>query len=409
MHLGVVRLTFNATTIQGEFVCGPAGGGTNDIACTQGNIIDSFTIGNSGSTATPTYTATNTLLPTNTPTATPTFTSTVTNTPLPTNTPTSTPTFTAVPTATPTATATLTATPVPTDTPTATSTPTSTATDTLLPTNTPTATATHTDIPTATVTPTNTATDTPTATHTSTNTATLTPTATDTPTFTPTNTATATKTPTATATESSIFADGFESGTLSAWSSSTTDGGNLSVSPAAKLIGDYGLQALINDNNAIFVTDNSPTAESRYRARFYFDPNTITMGRNDAHFILHGLNAAGTVVMQVELRKNGNNYQISASLVNDSTGFTNSGWFTITDALHFIELDWRGSTAVGANNGGLTLWIDGIQRANVTGIDNDTRRIESVWLGAVAGIDTTTRGTEYFDAFESRRQSYIGP
>jgi hypothetical protein len=30
-------------------------------------------------------------------------------------------------------------------------------------------------------------------------------------------------------------------------------------------------------------------------------------------------------------------------------------------------------------------------------------------LGAVAGIDAGTRGTYYFDAFESRRQNYIGP
>ena len=30
-------------------------------------------------------------------------------------------------------------------------------------------------------------------------------------------------------------------------------------------------------------------------------------------------------------------------------------------------------------------------------------------LGAVAGVDTGTRGTTYFDAFESRRDTYIGP
>jgi hypothetical protein len=182
------------------------------------------------------------------------------------------------------------------------------------------------------------------------------------------------------------------------------------------LVGNFGLQALINDNNAIFVTDNSPTNEAQYRARFYFDPNTITMGKNDAHFIFQGLNATGTVVLQVELRKNGNNYQISASLVNNSTGLTNSGWFSISDAPHSIELDWRASTAAGANNGGLTLWIDGgvsgnaaTPQANITGIANDTRRVESVRLGAVSGIDTGTRGTEYFDAFVSRRQTYIGP
>jgi len=30
-------------------------------------------------------------------------------------------------------------------------------------------------------------------------------------------------------------------------------------------------------------------------------------------------------------------------------------------------------------------------------------------LGALAGMDAGTSGTYYFDAFESRRQNYIGP
>jgi len=340
-----------------------------------------------------------TATPTATSTSTATHTPTSTNTPGPTNTSTATATHT--PTSTATHTATVTNTPGPTDTPTVTptNTPTSTATHTPTttntpgPTDTPTATATH----TATNTPTSTATHTPTATNT--------PVPTDTPTATPTFTPTATNTPL----PNLIFADDFESGNLSAWSSATTDGGNLSVSAAAALVGTQGMQALINDNHAIYVTDDLPTAEPRYRARFYFDPNTIPMSKNNAHFLFYGLNAAGTVVMQVELRFSNSQYQIRASLLNDSTSFTSTAWFTISDAPHPIELDWRASTAAGANNGGLTLWIDGVQKADLTGVDNDTRRIDSVRLGAVAGINNGTRGTYYFDAFESRRQTYIGP
>lgn len=72
-------------------------------------------------------------------------------------------------------------------------------------------------------------------------------------------------------------------------------------------------------------------------------------------------------------------------------------------------MDWRAATGVGANDGGLTLWIDNIQQATLTGVDNDTRRIDRVRLGALTGIDTGTRGIYYFDAFESRRQDYVGP
>jgi len=206
-----------------------------------------------------------------------------------------------------------------------------------------------------------------------------------------------------------IFADGFESGSLSAWSASLTDGGNLSVSIAAALTGANGLQALINDNNSIYVTDETPNAETRYRARFYFDPNSITMSNNNAHYLFYGYSGTSTVVTRVEFRRSSNAYQLRASLVNDSTTWTNTNWFTITDVQHFVELDWRASSTVDANNGGLTFWIDGTQQSNLTGIDNDTRRIDRSRLGAVAGIDTGTRGIEYFDAFESRRTSYIGP
>ena len=206
-----------------------------------------------------------------------------------------------------------------------------------------------------------------------------------------------------------IFADGFESGGLSTWTSNKTDGGDLSVSAAAALVGSSGLQAVIDDNITIYVTDDTPNAELRYRVRFYFDPNSITMANGDSHYILYGYSGTSTTVVRIQFRYSNGSYQLRAALRNDSSSWTSSSWFTIGDASHFIEVDWHASTSSGANNGSLTLWIDGVQRANLTGVDNDTRRIDRVRLGAVSGIDSGTRGAYYFDAFESRRQIYIGP
>ena len=216
---GVVRLNFTANTIQGEFVCGPAGGGTNDIDCTQGDVIDSFTISDNGPTPTPTITpsetptqtpsTTPTFTPTSTPSETPTFTFTPSNTP--TQTPSATPTFTFTPTDTPTGTATFTPTSTPSETPTFTFTPSNTPTQT--PSATPTFTFTPTDTatptPTFTFTPTSTPSETPTFTFTPSNTPTQTPSATPTFTFTPTDTATPTPTftftPTSTPSETPTF------------------------------------------------------------------------------------------------------------------------------------------------------------------------------------------------------------
>ena len=169
------------------------------------------------------------------------------------------------------------------------------------------------------------------------------------------------------------------------------------------------MRAVIDDNNSIYVTDDRPAAERRYRARFYFDPNSIPMVSGNAHFILKGFAGTATEILLMEFRQSAGAYQIRTSLVNDASTWTHTNWFTISDASHFIEFDWWAATAVGANNGGLTLWIDGAQQANLTTVDNDTRLIDRVRLGALAGIDAGTRGSYYFDAFESRRQTYIGP
>jgi hypothetical protein len=172
------------------------------------------------------------------------------------------------------------------------------------------------------------------------------------------------------------------------------------------------MQAVIDDNNPIYVTDELPAAERRYRVRFYFDPNSIVMAGGDEHFLLYGYSGASTVVLRVELRYSLGRYQVRASLLDhddDDSEWRNSSWFTISDASHILELDWQAATRVNARNGSLTLWIDGDSKSTLANIANGRWRIDRVRLGAVSGIDRGTRGRYYFDAFESRRRSYIGP
>lgn len=44
MHWGILQLHFNSGAIEGEFLCGPAGGGKNDITCAPGTVVDRFTL-----------------------------------------------------------------------------------------------------------------------------------------------------------------------------------------------------------------------------------------------------------------------------------------------------------------------------------------------------------------------------
>ena len=89
-------------------------------------------------------------------------------------------------------------------------------------------------------------------------------------------------------------------------------------------------------------------------------------------------------------------------------------WSTAVDlnpiADYGIGVTWTNfSGTVVATGTNMTLWLDGVQTSTVTGIANSTRRVDRIHLGAVSGIDLGTQGTYYFDAFASRRNTYIGP
>jgi hypothetical protein len=204
-----------------------------------------------------------------------------------------------------------------------------------------------------------------------------------------------------------IFDDGFESGSLSAWSSNRPDGGDLSVTTSSALVGSNGMQAVVDDTVAIYVTDELPNAEPHYRARFYLNPNSISMADGMDFYIFTGYHTSS--VFQVQLGFSAGNYRIRLRQQNDSNATTSTAWFNITNASNVIEIEWWAASAAGANNGGANLWINGNPSGSLTNLDNDTRRIEFVRLGAVSGLNAGSAGTYYLDAFESRRETYIGP
>ena len=163
------------------------------------------------------------------------------------------------------------------------------------------------------------------------------------------------------------------------------------------------------DNNPIYVTDWRPFEGSRYRARFYLDPNAIPMTSGNAHYLLYALDRNNTVLLRVEFRYYASQYQLRADTVNDSNGCSQTAWAAVSDAPHFVEVAWQAASAAGANDGVLTFWVDDSQQGSFTNIDNDTRRFDYVQFGIVGGVDNGSRGTLYFDAFESHRDTYIGP
>jgi hypothetical protein len=98
--------------------------------------------------------------------------------------------------------------------------------------------------------------------------------------------------------EDRIFGDGFESHKLNRWAIKENDGNDLHVNADAALVGNEGMKVIIDDPDSVYVGDDTPDAERRYRARFYFDPNSIEM-REKKHALFQGYNGAAVPVVEV--------------------------------------------------------------------------------------------------------------
>jgi RHS repeat-associated protein len=204
-----------------------------------------------------------------------------------------------------------------------------------------------------------------------------------------------------------IFADGFESGDFSAWSNHTQSE-DLVVNETAALTGSYGMQAVIDDNEWLLVRDQTPNGEMHYHARFYFDPNGLSMASGDGFKILMGDMDTSTEVWKVHFRKAQGSYRLDAYVKRDNGTWGTPITTQVTDEVHGVEVEWRASSGAGQDDGLLRLWLDGTQIGQVLSVDNDTYVVDGVRMGVLTPPANTTSGTLCFDAFESRRSSYIG-
>ncbi|MBU0708194.1 type II secretion system GspH family protein [Patescibacteria group bacterium] len=218
-----------------------------------------------------------------------------------------------------------------------------------------------------------------------------------------------TPTPTPTPTPSYLFADSFESGDFSAWSSTATDGGDLSATSGAAIVGSYGMSVNVDDTSSMYVRDDTPNNEIRYRYRLYLDPNDVEMASWSTHTIFIPYESNGEMTMYLYIggkRSFTSGYSIGFAMRQDDYSTIGSSWYNIDDAPHLIEVDY----ITGSGTSGLiSLWLDGDFKETVNG-DNDGRPIDYVRLGAVSSVDATTLGTYYIDHFASNNTgNLIGP
>jgi uncharacterized repeat protein (TIGR01451 family) len=214
-----------------------------------------------------------------------------------------------------------------------------------------------------------------------------------------------------------IFSDGFESGDTSAWAITEDDAGTTAslavtaaaaIGPGAVACGGSpcGLAVTVADgSDQAWVADQSPSAATEYFASFRFDPNSVTGTFN--HVILRGDHVdtpPSSPSFNVTLVRNGSGeYRFDIGVADDTPAYSgNQAIAPMTDGPMLVEVHWAAATGPGANNGFVTIAVDGIGVASLFNVDNDTRRVEAVRFGAVRdGANNNATGTYYLDDFQS--------
>jgi hypothetical protein len=203
-----------------------------------------------------------------------------------------------------------------------------------------------------------------------------------------------------------IFEDGFESGTLGAWSSMSSDGIHLRAAAEAALGGSaYGLAAAMTPPVPMFVQDDRPAGDKRMRVHFAFDPNGFDPGEGDGHFrvrLFVAFDPAGKRVLAVVLRRRHGTYALQARVRLDAGPLVETAFVPIPDAPHEVGLLWSAASAALAD-GSLELFVDGQSQQRLDGLSIGASGVESERLGALA-VKAGATGTLFFDDFESRGQ-----
>ena len=173
-----------------------------------------------------------------------------------------------------------------------------------------------------------------------------------------------------------------------------------------------GLSAAVDDTLGLYVQDDSPSDEGRYRMRFYLDPNGFDPGEAEGHrrtrtFIAFS-EAPTRRLMAIVLRRLGGSFSLMGRARLDDNSQLDTGFIAVSDAPHVVEVDLGRASGPDAFDGHFEMWVDGVSLGLRGGLNNSLAGVDFVRMGALS-LKTGASGTLYWDEFESRRTGAIGP
>lgn len=165
-----------------------------------------------------------------------------------------------------------------------------------------------------------------------------------------------------------------------------------------------GMEILLDATTTIYGEKLFTWDTDDLRFRFYFDPNSVSADTAQTDFlgIVSFDDPGGSSRIEARFFMNDAGlYQINGGIKQDSFSTLRTSLITLTDAPHLIEVHVRRSTSAVANDGFVSLYVDGVLQNTATGGDIfDLSRPDRIRIGAgIAGssIDANNTGSIYLD------------
>ncbi len=176
--------------------------------------------------------------------------------------------------------------------------------------------------------------------------------------------------------------------------------GNQKVNAAAALSGDWGFQVTtIGSGTEVRGFDETPAAEILITHEWQMKIGTLVMDNNTSFQIEQmntstgGSAAFSVLVYQVA----SDEFFIQNAAIRNGGGSMVSPQFALTTGVNLIRLELTIASTTASSDGILTMFIDDVEVDETTGIDNGIKEVSSLRLGSLAGVDTGTNGTLFFD------------
>jgi hypothetical protein len=164
--------------------------------------------------------------------------------------------------------------------------------------------------------------------------------------------------------------------------------------------GAVGLELTFDNNTVMYGTVNADAIDQTSGViSFWLNMNDVAVQAGtivDIVYLFDGASAA-----QWLIRYSPDTDTIVAGAINDSAG---ANWTTVSSALgatwHYVGMMFNQATGVGANDGTLHLYVDGVDTGGLTNIDNDTKDWDAALIGMVNTNSTTFGGSYYIDTIK---------